>query len=55
MPKYLVKTPIQMGKQFEPGQTIQLSEQQAAAMPWAVEALPEEVRENGKKKKTEKQ
>ena len=41
MPNYLVKTAIQMGKRFEPGDTIALSEEQAAAMPWAIEALPE--------------
>lgn len=30
------------GKTYEPGQTVELTEAQAAAMPWAVEAAPAE-------------
>jgi len=40
--KYLVKSPIQMdGKFHGPGRKIELEPDQAAAMPWAVEAIPE--------------
>ncbi len=36
--KYLVKSPIlRNGKEFAAGDTIELSESQAAEMPWAVE------------------
>lgn len=38
MPKFKVKSPIQMGQRYEPGSVIELSDEQAAAMPWAVEA-----------------
>jgi hypothetical protein len=39
MAKYMVKSPIQMGgRRYEPGETIELTGEQAAEMPWAVEA-----------------
>lgn len=37
MPKFVVKSQILMGgKMFRPGEEIELSEEQATAMPWAV-------------------
>jgi len=43
MPKYIVKSPIlHDGKKYEPGETIELSDERAAQMPWAVEPVKEE-------------
>ncbi len=58
MPKYLVKSNIQKdGKLYEPGSKIELSEKEAAEMPWAVEAIPtpkEERAAAAEQKKEEK-
>jgi len=50
MANYRVLSPIQMGRLYAAGETIELSEEQAAAMPWAVEALPEKSAEKKMKK-----
>jgi len=43
MPKFLVKSNISKdGKLYEPGAKIELSEKEAAEMPWAVEAVEAE-------------
>ncbi len=40
MPKFLVKSNIQKdGKLYEPGAKIELSDKEAAEMPWAVEQI----------------
>lgn len=54
MPKYIVKSPIAHdGKNYEVGSKIDLSEEQAEAMPWAVEAVPEK-KEEAKKEQPKK-
>lgn len=51
MAKYRVKTPIcKDGSDFAPGSQIELSAEQAAAMPWAVEPLPPARDPRGEKK-----
>jgi hypothetical protein len=54
--KFRVKSSITAEKEYLPGEVIELSPEQAAAMPWAVEALPvekpapvEAPKEKGKK------
>jgi hypothetical protein len=55
MPKFRVRTPILMdGKRFEPGDMIELNEQLAGQMPWAVEPAPPEPEAPESKKKEEK-
>ncbi len=39
--KFRCKSSITMGREYLPGEVIELSAEQAAAMPWAVEAMPE--------------
>ena len=42
MPKYRVISPLGCdGRNYEPGDVIELKAEQAEAMPWAVEPLPE--------------
>jgi hypothetical protein len=36
LPKYAVKSSITSDREYLPGEVIELSEEQAAAMPWAV-------------------
>lgn len=40
--RWLVVTAIDDGTLHEPGETIEMSPETAAVMPWAVAALPEE-------------
>ena len=48
MPKYIVKSPIlHDGKKYEPGETIELSDERAAQMPWAVEPVIEKGADTG--------
>jgi hypothetical protein len=56
--KFKVKSSITADREYLPGDVIELSPEQAAAMPWAVEAmpvekapekLPEAPKEKGKK------
>lgn len=42
--KFRAKSSITMGREYLPGEVIELSPEQAAAMPWAVEALPAEAK-----------
>lgn len=52
MSRYLVKTPINHdGEQYQPGETIELEPEQAAAMPWAVEPAEEPDAGDGEPKK----
>jgi len=49
--KYVVKSPIQMDGKFYPaGKKIELEPEQAATMPWAVEAIPEAAKTDTKQK-----
>lgn len=48
---YLVKSAILMdGRFYKPGRKIELEPEQAALMPWAVEAIPEAKPEKEKDK-----
>lgn len=54
MPRFLVKTPVEHdGNPYPPGSFVVLTEAQAKAMPWAVEAAPEPVPEKTEPKKAE--
>ncbi len=55
MAKYTVKTPIRKdGKLYEPGRRIELTEEEAAGMPWAVEPEPKAAEPEKAEKKKEK-
>lgn len=51
MPKYVVKTPLRHdGKDYQPGDVLDLGKKDAEAMPWAVEPVKLEKEEPRSKK-----